>query len=153
MLGLVETIAGLSRLLGNGQRLVVVLPLEAVRDPEPEEDLLCPLRDAGIGVALDGIKGRPGELPRSAEGHLDYLKLAGPLVRGIHQSPDRQRLIQAAARAGCEGGWQVIATGIHSQEECNVCDSLGCSFGQGPLFANLRPAAWRHPQESDRSES
>jgi EAL domain-containing protein (putative c-di-GMP-specific phosphodiesterase class I) len=153
MRGLVDTIAGLGRLLNNGRRLVAVLPPEALRDAGPGKELAHPLRDAGVGVALDGITGKPNELLRLAEGPFDYLKVAGPLVRGIQRSPDRQRLIETAVRAGCDGGWQVIATGIRDQEERDACDGLGCSFGQGPLFANLRPAASRHLRESARSES
>jgi EAL domain-containing protein (putative c-di-GMP-specific phosphodiesterase class I) len=141
--GLTESIGGLRHLLADGQRLIVVLPYEAMRDVAQTEGILALLRQMGIGVALDGFTGKGVDLPSRPDAQFDYLKLAGPLVRGIQQSPERQRWIQAAVRAGRDGGWEVIATGIRSKEERSVCDGLGCSLGQGPLFATLSQAGTR----------
>ena len=94
--GLAESIGDLRHLLPDGRRLVAVLPREAMHDPQQAEGLARALREMGIGVALEGFRGNATDLPLPAEGQFDFVKLAGPLVHGIQQSSDRQRLIQSA---------------------------------------------------------
>lgn len=136
----------------EGGRVVVVLPWAAIRGGERAVALLGRLREVGTAVALDGYAGEAGDLPASMPGPLDFVKLAGPLVRGLEQSSERQRSIQAAVRAGQQGGWKIIATGIRAKEERKLCEELGCTLGQGPLFAPRAATAARRPREAQRRE-
>lgn len=139
---LAESIGALRSLLAGGRQLVVVLPCEAISDSTRAECLLQTLRDMGIGLGLEGLAGKALERPAPAVAQFDFVKLAPELTRGIH-GPHNQQLVQSAVRAASDGGWQVIATGIRSKAERNVCDGLGCALGQGPLFAEMSPEGAR----------
>lgn len=57
------------------------------------------------------------------------------MVRGIDRNRPRQTQLKALVAAVTALGSQVIGTGFHSQNEVKVCLDLGCTLGQGDLFA------------------
>ena len=71
----------------------------------------------------------------------DFIKLDLSLVRDIDQSPARRDLVAALTRVMRDLGIRVLAEGIETQGERDVCLEIGCELGQGYLIA--RPARAR----------
>lgn len=56
------------------------------------------------------------------------------LVRGIEQAAARRHLVAALNRTSTRLGVKIIAEGIETPAEADVCRQLGCHFGQGYFF-------------------
>src|SRR5262249_28996964 len=71
----------------------------------------------------------------------DFIKLDMRLIRNIHKSASRQKLIRGIVQSGQDQEVQVIAEGVESDAEAQVCQELGCNFGQGFFFGHPQPVA------------
>jgi EAL domain-containing protein (putative c-di-GMP-specific phosphodiesterase class I) len=100
-----------------------------------------------VEFAFDGFRG--GRLPRweRQEWAADYLKLAASLVRESLRNKDRQRQLASTVRSGRDLGSRIVALGIQSQSEAEMCRRLGCHYAQGPRFASPRQG---EPTEGER---
>jgi EAL domain-containing protein (putative c-di-GMP-specific phosphodiesterase class I) len=115
------------------QRLIVEIPVNAVCDTPAFRDFLAVLREREVGVLYDNFAGRSTHASLQRELAPDYVKLAGSLTRGVEQSSDRQRQIQAIVRACQDVDCEVMVQGV-AQAAAEVCGNLGCTFAQGDLF-------------------
>ena len=61
------------------------------------------------------------------------------LVRNVHQSPIRQRLVASMTSLCKEMNMQVVAEGIELREELASVRRSGCDLLQGYLFAKPGP--------------
>jgi EAL domain-containing protein (putative c-di-GMP-specific phosphodiesterase class I) len=64
------------------------------------------------------------------------------LARGVDRSTQRQQQIQALVEASRDIGVQLIADGVHTENEAQMCASLGCKFGQGDHFGRAQTIDW-----------
>ena len=133
--GLQDNLARLSRALPSDRRLVVEVPDGAVGDIPCFRDFMARLRDRGVQIAFDGFAAGPAQVIEHREIVPDYLKLARSMVRSLRRAGDRQRQVQMVVDAGREIGCDVVATGITTHEEADLCRQLGCRFAQGSLFS------------------
>ncbi len=135
----------LSRLttLAGRKKVVVGIPDNAVVDIPYFRDFCGKLRELDIGVAFDGFAGSPNQIKTQAGFAPDYLKLAPALVRGIDKSTQRQQQMKALVEALRDTSIQLIATGVHSENEACTCRELGFRLAQGDHF--------NHTRTSDRS--
>jgi EAL domain-containing protein (putative c-di-GMP-specific phosphodiesterase class I) len=115
------------------RRLIVEVPVNAVCDTPAFRDFLAMLREREIGVLYDNFAGRSTHASLQRALAPDYVKLAGSLTRGVEQSSDRQRQIQAIVRACQDVDCEVMVQGV-AQPAAEVCANLGCAFAQGDLF-------------------
>lgn len=136
---LADSLIRLSR-LASGKRLIAQVPDSAVVDIPYFRDFLVRLRQAEIGVAYDGFGG--GQVGTNPELAPDYLKLAEALARGVDKSSQRQKQIREIVEAATKTNTQVIATGVHTENEAQSCRELGCRLAQGDHYGRPQTMGW-----------
>jgi EAL domain-containing protein (putative c-di-GMP-specific phosphodiesterase class I) len=134
----------LSRLaaVAGGKKIVAEIPDSAVVDIPYFRDFRGKLRELGIGVAYDGFAGSPHQIKAQAEFAPDYLKLSAALTRGIDKSTQRQQQMKALAEAAQELKVQLVAVGVHSENEARTCREIGCHLAQGDHFGHAQTMDW-----------
>lgn len=131
---LVGHLCQLRNYVGNSRQLVVQLPDGAVRSTADFRALLGCLRDVQIQVAYDGYASGKARITEHKEVAPDFLKLAPSMFKSVRRGADRQRQVQLIVRASQDLGASVIATGIDSEDDLEVCRDLGCTLAQGSLI-------------------
>jgi EAL domain-containing protein (putative c-di-GMP-specific phosphodiesterase class I) len=69
----------------------------------------------------------------------EIVKLDMSLVRNVHQSAIRERLIGSMASLCKDMGMRVVAEGVEVAEELATVSLAGCNLVQGYLFAKPGP--------------
>ena len=102
--------------------------------------VLPPLRAAGIHVAIDDFGLGDCGIGSLAEGTADLLKIARPLVQGVHRDAALQRVVRAAVSMAQALELPLVAGGIESEADLlHLRDSAGLRFGYGHLLAPPGP--------------
>ena len=97
------------------------------------------LRELGYRVALDDLGAGYASLTSFAALEPDIVKLDMSLVRGIHESTTKQKLVGSMIRVCVDLGIGVVGEGVECVEERDTLVGLGCDLLQGFLFG--RPGA------------
>lgn len=129
------------------QRVVLELTERAALDNVTDVKVRVEtLRDAGFRIAIDDLGAGYAGLTSFATLEPEFVKLDMSLVRGIHHSEIRRKLVGTVVSLCDEMEKVVIAEGIEVSEERDQLRELGCDWMQGYLFAKpARPfpsAAW-----------
>ncbi|HVY46756.1 MAG TPA: EAL domain-containing response regulator [Minicystis sp.] len=111
--------------------------LDGVRDVEARVSIL---RYLGFRLALDDVGAGQAGLGGFARLEPEFVKLDGSLVRGVHASPARQKLVRAFVSLCAELGATPIAEAVESAEERDALRASGCDVMQGHLFGKPGPA-------------
>jgi EAL domain-containing protein (putative c-di-GMP-specific phosphodiesterase class I)/CheY-like chemotaxis protein len=93
------------------------------------------LRGLGFRIALDDLGAGYAGLSSFALLEPEIVKVDMSLVRGIHQSPTKQKLFRSFAGLCKDLGTEIIAEGVEVVEERECLDALGGDLYQGYLFA------------------
>ncbi len=96
------------------------------------------LREMGYRIAIDDLGAGYAGLTSIALLEPEFVKLDMSLVRGIHRSRIRQKIVRSVITLARDMGVTVVAEGVESTDERDVLLLLGCDLLQGFLFA--RPA-------------
>jgi EAL domain-containing protein (putative c-di-GMP-specific phosphodiesterase class I) len=134
---LYEASAPLTRMAG---RVVLEITERASLDDVPElRSRLSDLRRLGFRVAIDDLGAGYAGLSAVVALEPEFVKLDMFLVRNVHESRTRQRLIATimAFRAGMN--MNVIAEGVELPGERRQLQALDCRLMQGFLFAKPGP--------------
>ena len=99
--------------------------------------LAC-LRGFGYRFALDDLGAGYAGLTSVAVLAPDIIKLDMSLVRGVNESPTKQKLVGSMTTLARDLAVPLVAEGVETKEERRVLLRLGCDLLQGFLFA--RPA-------------
>jgi EAL domain-containing protein (putative c-di-GMP-specific phosphodiesterase class I)/ActR/RegA family two-component response regulator len=97
------------------------------------------LRALGFRIAIDDLGAGYAGLSSFIALEPDVVKLDMSIVRGLHQSAIKQRLVQTMASLCSEMGMGVVAEGVEVAEERDAARRLGCALFQGYLFAKPGP--------------
>lgn len=90
------------------------------------------LRDEGYSVCLRGVGVDAAHINYIADVNANYIKLSQQLVRRIDVHDQKsQYTIKDLFNAAHDNSYQVIATGIESEDVVSKLLSLGCDQGQG----------------------
>jgi len=111
----------------------------SLHDLNAAREKVAALRTLGYRIAVDDLGAGYAGLTSLVILHPEIVKIDMELVRGIHMSPAKSKLVTAVITLCRELGTQVIAEGIETLDECRMLDALGCLLLQGYLFA--RPGA------------
>ncbi|MFW6049845.1 MAG: EAL domain-containing protein [Myxococcota bacterium] len=111
--------------------------LEEVRDVRSR---VAQLREMGFRIAVDDLGAGYAGLSSFAQLEPDVVKLDMALIRDVHQSPTKQKLIRSMTALCADMGMEVVAEGVENAEERDVLVSLGCDIFQGFYFARPGPA-------------
>ena len=96
------------------------------------------LRERGFRIAIDDLGAGYAGLSTFATLEPEFVKLDMSLVRNVHLSAVKQKLVRSMTALCLDMGISVVAEGIELVEERDVIISLGCELLQGYLYA--RPA-------------
>jgi EAL domain-containing protein (putative c-di-GMP-specific phosphodiesterase class I) len=138
---LLTTLRNVPAELGGRRQVVLEFHEEAVADTNAMRKLRDQLLEMGIGLAYDDFGTGQARLSELADVPPDYVKLDKTLVRGLHLAHPRQELVRALTRVSTDLGIHLIAEGIETMEEAEICLELGCHFGQGYLLGRPEPVA------------
>jgi diguanylate cyclase (GGDEF)-like protein/PAS domain S-box-containing protein len=110
-----------------------------------EDDLvweeLSRLHSQGIRIAIDDFGTGYSALGYLRQVPLDIVKLDRVFISTLASS-DRQRALVAGIVGLVKAlGLDVVAEGIETQQQRDACVEIGCSWGQGYLFARSMPAS------------
>ncbi len=97
------------------------------------------LRGAGFRVAIDDLGAGYAGLSSFAALEPEIVKLDMSLIRGVHSSPIRQRVVRSMITLCNDMNIQVVAEGIEEQPEHDCIAAMGCDLLQGYLYG--RPSA------------
>jgi len=93
------------------------------------------LREHGFRIAIDDLGAGYSGLTSFTRLSPEFVKLDMSLVRGIHESSVKQKLVKSMAALCKDMGITVVAEGIEVVEERDAIVDLGCDLLQGYLFA------------------
>jgi len=109
-------------------------------DPTTAVDVLTALRARGVRVALDDFGVGYSSLSALSALPLDALKIDATFVRALTGPRPDARIITAVIELARVLELDVVAEGIELEQQRDALLALGCTRGQGFLFARARPA-------------
>jgi EAL domain-containing protein (putative c-di-GMP-specific phosphodiesterase class I)/ActR/RegA family two-component response regulator len=128
-----------SPLAKMSERVVVELTervsLESIQDAHQR---VARLRDMGYKIAIDDLGAGYAGLSYFGALEPDLCKLDMTLVRGIHTSVTKQKIVSSITRMCSELGIALVCEGVETAAERDVLLGLGCDLLQGYLFARPR---------------
>lgn len=107
----------------------------SVHDVMDLHDRAAKLRKLGFRIAVDDLGAGYAGLSSFAVLEPELAKLDMSLVRSIHKSPVRQRVVKSMVVLCNDLGNRVVAEGVETPEERDALAELGCDLMQGYLFA------------------
>jgi EAL domain-containing protein (putative c-di-GMP-specific phosphodiesterase class I) len=102
---------------------------------EKMKDRIATLRDLGFRIAIDDLGAGYAGLSSFALLEPDIVKLDVSLVRDVHLSRTKQRLIRSMTSLAKDMNILTVAEGIEVREEADKLIELECDLLQGFLFA------------------
>jgi EAL domain-containing protein (putative c-di-GMP-specific phosphodiesterase class I) len=103
------------------------------------------LRRLGFRIALDDLGAGYAGLNSFATLEPEIVKLDMALVRGLHLSSVKQKLVRSMLNACRELDILVVGEGVETREEFDALISLGCPLLQGYLLGAPAPTSWLPP--------
>jgi EAL domain-containing protein (putative c-di-GMP-specific phosphodiesterase class I) len=124
------------------QRLVLEITESLLlRDDDQVWEELSRLRSWGVRIAIDDFGTGYSALGYLRQVPLDMVKLDRLFISTMATS-DRQRALVAGIVGLVNAlGLEVVAEGIETAEQRDICAGIGCPYGQGFLFARSLPAS------------
>jgi EAL domain-containing protein (putative c-di-GMP-specific phosphodiesterase class I) len=133
---LYDPAAPLSRV---ASRIVLEVTERVALDEIPDaKRRIAALRALGFRLAVDDLGAGYAGLSSLAQLEPEVVKLDMSLVRGVHESETKQRLVESMTRLCRDLGALVVAEGVETAPERDALLASGCDLFQGYLFA--RPA-------------
>lgn len=149
-----DSLARLAQSSEIGPRLVVEIEETGVSDIPYFQSLRSRLRELGIRTAYHGFAGAKSHVTERREMAPDFLMLARSLTAGIHRNHDRQKHVQTIVHACQDMDCRVIATGLASEDDVQLCREFGCPYGLGDaLGRSVRPIALKKTVPKPSSEA
>jgi EAL domain-containing protein (putative c-di-GMP-specific phosphodiesterase class I) len=102
---------------------------------EAWRDRLIELRRAGFRIAIDDLGAGYAGLTSFAAIEPQFAKLDASIVRGVHRSRTKQKIIGSLISLCNELSIIVVAEGVETMGERDMLVGLGCDLLQGYLFA------------------
>jgi len=104
------------------------------------QDTMARLRDMGIKIAIDDFGTGYSSLSYLKHWRVDSLKIDRSFVRDLVTDSSDLAIVSAIIAIARHLNIQVIAEGIEAYQQAEILRRLGCSVGQGFLFARPMPA-------------
>lgn len=116
----------------------LVLDLVQIETVEPTEELkarLVKAQELGLGLALDDVTSGYDALRHCANLRPRWIKLDGSVTKGIAKEPRRRVLLQFLTKLANDYAFAIVAEGIESAEDLDVCAGSGVAAAQGYFLA------------------
>jgi diguanylate cyclase (GGDEF)-like protein/PAS domain S-box-containing protein len=105
-----------------------------------QQDTMGRLRDLGIKIAIDDFGTGYSSLSYLKNWRVDALKIDRSFVRDLVTDSSDLAIVSAIIAIARHLRIQVIAEGIEGYQQAEILRKLGCTVGQGFLFARPMPA-------------
>lgn len=93
------------------------------------------LREMGFHIAVDDLGAGYAALNSFAALEPDVVKLDMSLIRDVHLSPVKQKVVRSMTALCHDMGIEVVAEGVENTDERDTLVELGCDLFQGYYFA------------------
>jgi len=93
------------------------------------------LRRLGIGISIDDFGTGFSNLRYLERFPLSEIKIDRSFVHDVAHSAAKRVIVESVVKLGAALDIRVVAEGIETEAECTIVQALGCSIGQGYLFA------------------
>jgi len=128
--------AALDRHKVAGDRLTLELTESAiVTDPDRIAQTMKALKDLGTTLAMDDFGTGYSNLAYLQKLPIDLLKIDRSFVSGMLADRDKIAIVRAILSLAQALGMQTTAEGIETNELAQTLAALGCTYGQGFLYA------------------
>jgi diguanylate cyclase (GGDEF)-like protein/PAS domain S-box-containing protein len=118
-----------------GQLVLEITESLLLRDDDQVWEDLRRLRDWGIRIAIDDFGTGYSALGYLRQVPLDIVKLDRLFVGTMTGSARQRALLAGIVDLARSLGLQTVAEGIETTEQRDMCAAIGCTYGQGFLFA------------------
>ena len=120
----------------NGERLKLELTESAlVADPDRTAATMHALKDLGVTIAMDDFGTGYSNLAYLQKLPIDLLKIDRSFVTGMLADRDKLAIVRAILSLAQALNMRTVAEGIESNELAQTLAALGCTYGQGYLYA------------------
>ena len=106
-----------------------------VSEPENICRVFGNLRREGIGISIDDFGTGYSSLRYLENFPLSEIKVDRSFVRDIAHSAAKRVIVEGVVKLGAALDVRIVAEGIETETEREIVQTLGCSIGQGYLFA------------------
>jgi diguanylate cyclase (GGDEF)-like protein/PAS domain S-box-containing protein len=117
-----------------------VFDANQAKSGESRQDTMVRLRDLGIKIAIDDFGTGYSSLSYLKNWRVDALKIDRSFVRDLVTDSSDLAIVSAIIAIARHLRIQVIAEGIEGYQQAEILRKLGCTIGQGFLFARPMPA-------------
>jgi diguanylate cyclase (GGDEF)-like protein/PAS domain S-box-containing protein len=117
-----------------------VFDANQAKSGEARQDTIVRLRDLGIKIAIDDFGTGYSSLSYLKNWRVDALKIDRSFVRDLVTDSSDLAIVSAIIAIARHLRIQVIAEGIEAYQQAEILRKLGCTIGQGFLFARPMPA-------------
>jgi EAL domain-containing protein (putative c-di-GMP-specific phosphodiesterase class I)/CheY-like chemotaxis protein len=129
-----------SKLAASASRIVLeITERVALEHASDVPERIRRLRAIGYRIAIDDLGAGYAGLSYFALLSPDVVKLDMSLVRSVHESPIKQKLVGSMTALCRELGMRVVAEGVETPIERDTLISLGADLLQGYLYAKPAP--------------
>ena len=111
-----------------------------LHDASPLVPALHAIRDLGARIAMDDFGGGSSSLGLLRLLPIDLIKIDRMFISGIPDRPEDRAIVAAVISLAEELGLTVIAEGVERERQHWELKELGCTLGQGFLYARPAPA-------------
>lgn len=120
----------------SGHRMTLELTESAfINDPQGAKKLMEALKALDTNIAMDDFGTGYSNLAYLQQLPIDVLKIDRSFIAGMIVDKDKRAIVQTVLSLARALGMKTTAEGIETQEISDVLRRLGCSVGQGYLFA------------------
>ncbi len=106
-----------------------------VGEPDYVRRALDDLRRLGIGISIDDFGTGYSNLRYLESFPLTEIKVDRSFVRDVAHSATKRVIVESVIKLGAALDIRIVAEGIETDSERAIMQALGCSIGQGYLFA------------------
>ncbi|WP_404368192.1 putative bifunctional diguanylate cyclase/phosphodiesterase [Sphingomonas sp. MMS24-J45] len=135
----------------DGSRFTLELTESAlVTDPDRIAGIMQALKDLGTTIAMDDFGTGYSNLAYLQKLPIDVLKIDRSFVTGMLCDRDKIAIVRAILSLAQALGMQTTAEGIETNELAQTLAALGCTYGQGYLYAKPLEAEAAYAMLADR---
>ncbi|MGX9965567.1 putative bifunctional diguanylate cyclase/phosphodiesterase, partial [Roseomonas sp. F4] len=106
-----------------------------ITDPDQIRRVFADLRRLGVGISIDDFGTGYSNLRYLERFSLSEIKIDRSFVHDVAHSVAKRIIVEGVVRLGAALDIRIVAEGIETEAERAIMQSLGCSVGQGYLFA------------------
>jgi diguanylate cyclase (GGDEF)-like protein len=137
----------------EGRRITLELTESAlVTDPDRIARTMHALKGLGTTLAMDDFGTGYSNLAYLQKLPIDVLKIDRSFVTGMLADRDKIAIVRAILSLAQALGMRTTAEGIETNELAQTLAALGCSYGQGFLYARPLPAEAAYSLLADRND-